>query len=67
MRQRIERALLTAAQLVEYHGEVYAPIFERLEQELAALERRDSAAARARRLARGQRLLPHTANPAGIL
>lgn len=57
----------TLAVIMEDDGEVYAPIFERLEQELAALDRRDSAVERARRLARSVRLLPQTANPAGAL
>lgn len=57
----------TLAVIMEDDGEVYAPIFERLEQELAALDRRDSAVERARRLARNRRLLPQTLNPAGAL
>lgn len=57
----------TLAVIMEDDGEVYAPIFERLEQELAALDRRDSAVERARRLARSSRLLPQTVNPAGAL
>lgn len=66
-RIEIEAALLTAAQLVEHYGDVFAPIFERLELELAALERRDSAADRARRLARARALPAQTLNPAGAL
>lgn len=66
-RAEIEAAMLTAAQLVELYGEVYAPIFERLEKELAALDRRDSAAERARRLARTRALPAQTLNPAGAL
>ncbi|AZO77751.1 MULTISPECIES: hypothetical protein [unclassified Bosea (in: a-proteobacteria)] len=59
--------MMTLAAIMEDGGEVYAPIFERLEQELAALDRRDSAVERARRLARGRPLLSQTLNPAGAL
>jgi hypothetical protein len=67
LRERIERAMETLALIMEDDGEVYAPIFERLEQELAALDRRDSAVDRARRLARRRQLLAQTLNPAGAL
>lgn len=50
MRARIERALLAAAYVVDRHGPVYVPIFERLERELAALQANDGAVARARAL-----------------
>lgn len=59
--------MMTLAIIMEDGGEVYAPIFERLEQELAALDRHDSAVERARRLARGRTLLPQTLNSAGAL
>lgn len=51
LEQRVERALIVAAQLVELYGEVYLPIFERLERELAQLQRKSSAVDRARRIA----------------
>lgn len=52
-RERVERALRTVAALVaQPGGEVYLPIFERLERELAAIEIQDRALERARALAR---------------
>lgn len=48
--ERLERALLAAALVVETYGEVYAPVFERLEREVAARKNADSPVARARRL-----------------
>jgi|GEM_PF-5617652 len=55
--------MMTLAVIMDDGGEVYAPIFERLEQELAALDRRDSAVERARRLARGRQMLPQALTP----
>lgn len=47
--ERIERALRFMAQVVAGpDGEVYLPIFERLERELAALDAKSSALERAR-------------------
>lgn len=47
--ERIERALRTVARVVAAPGgEVYAPIFERLEAELAARRRQQDAVSRAR-------------------
>lgn len=49
--ERIERALRTIARIVAAPGgEVYAPIFERLERELAQRARQQDAVARARAL-----------------
>lgn len=49
--ERIERALRDAASLVAAPGgDVYVPIFERLERELAERQNRQDAVARARAL-----------------
>lgn len=45
------RALVVAARLVELYGEIYLPLFERLEAELLELQRRGSALDRARAIA----------------
>ncbi len=45
------RALVVAARLVDLYGEIYLPLFERLESELLELERRGSTIDRARVLA----------------
>ena len=51
-RARLVRALRTMAMIVSAPGgEVYSPIFERLEQELADVDRRQSVVARAKALA----------------
>jgi hypothetical protein len=51
-RTRLERALHTVARIVgRPGGEIYLPIFERLERELAALDKAESTLARARALA----------------
>jgi hypothetical protein len=47
-----ERALIVAAELVDLYGEIYLPLFERLEEGLIELERRGSATDRARELAK---------------
>ena len=50
-RERIEHALWFVAKIVaEPDGEVYLPIFERLERELAAIDAKSDAMARARTL-----------------
>lgn len=46
------RALLVGARLVDLYGEIYLPLFERLEAEFMELQRRGSAVERARALAR---------------
>jgi hypothetical protein len=51
---RLERALETVAVLL-LEDEVYLPIFERLEAELAEARRTASTLDRARRIARGAR------------
>jgi len=51
---RLERALETVAVLL-IEDEVYLPIFERLEAELAEARRTASTLDRARRIARGAR------------
>lgn len=48
--ERLERALVAAAFVVEMYGVVYAPIFERLEREVEARKNADGPRARARRL-----------------
>jgi hypothetical protein len=45
---RLERALMTVAHVVMQHGDRYAPIFERLERELAAARERSATVDRAR-------------------
>lgn len=57
LEQRVERALITAARIVDMHGDVYVPIFERLERELLEIRRKGSAAERARMIARGAPLV----------
>jgi len=47
---RLERALVTAAYIVLRHGPAYAPILERLENEVAEFKRREDPIERARRL-----------------
>ena len=52
-KDRIEAALIVVARHVAAPGgEVYLPVYERLERELAALEARETAIDRARRLVR---------------
>jgi hypothetical protein len=46
------RALLVGARLVDLYGEIYLPLFERLEAEFMELQRRGSAVERALALAR---------------
>jgi hypothetical protein len=48
--QRLERGLVVAAYLMELHGPVLAPIFEKLEREAEAMRSSQDAAGRARRL-----------------
>lgn len=51
-RERIERALrFVAAIVAEPGGEVYLPIFERLERELTEIDTKADALARARSIA----------------
>lgn len=51
-RERVQRALHFVAEIVASPGgEVYLPIFERLEAELAAIDRKTDALARARSFA----------------
>lgn len=50
-RARVERALHLLAMIVtETGGEVYLPIFERLERELAKIDSKADALARARKM-----------------
>lgn len=51
--ERVQRALITAATLVDIYGDIYLPIFERAEKELAILESQGHALARARQIVRG--------------
>jgi hypothetical protein len=48
--ERLEHGLAIAAYLMELHGLVMAPIFEKLEREVEAMRRSQDAACRARRL-----------------
>lgn len=48
--ERLERALALCAYFIELDGPVAAPLFERLERELAALRASDSTVARAKAL-----------------
>ncbi|WP_414470866.1 hypothetical protein [Microvirga sp. M2] len=48
--ERLERALVYVAYVMERHGGVYLPIFERLEKELANLRSKNAALDRARKL-----------------
>lgn len=61
-RARIERALQFMAMIVAGpDGDLYLPIFERLEAELAAIDRKTDALARARTIATfNSRSLPST-------
>ncbi len=49
--ERLQRGLIVAAKLVHYHGDVFAPIFERLERELIDMQRRSATTDRAKRIA----------------
>jgi hypothetical protein len=52
-RSRLEGALrIVAAIVARPGGEIYLPIFERLERELAAFDKAETALARARAIAR---------------
>lgn len=44
----LKTALVVIAEIIVLHGEAYLPIFERIEAEAAAFEKRQSALARAR-------------------
>lgn len=48
--ERVRDALIVAARLVEYHGEVYAPLFERMEREMLEIQRSTGVSERARRI-----------------
>ena len=50
LRERVERALVLVAYLIEMDGDVHVALYERLETELRTLEHRDSVRDRARRL-----------------
>jgi hypothetical protein len=54
--QRIERGLVVAAYLMELHGAVMAPIFEKLERAAEAMRSSQDAAGRARRLLEAHRI-----------
>lgn len=49
---QIERMLITVARVIDAHGDAYVPLFEMLERELEAAQKKNSALDRARRLAR---------------
>ena len=48
--ERIQAALVTAARAVDLHGPVYAPVMDRLADELERARREASAPERARRI-----------------
>jgi len=48
--ERLERALVVAAQLMERHGPLMVPIFEKLERELAKVKSDQDAIGRAKKL-----------------
>lgn len=48
--ERIERALVLLAYLIEREGDVHLPMFEKFESELAELRRKQNTKDRARRL-----------------
>jgi len=48
--ERLERALVVAAQLMERHGALMVPIFEKLERELAKMKSDQDAISRGKRL-----------------
>lgn len=48
--ERIERALLLVAWLIERDGDMYLPVYERLEAELEQLRRKEDTKERAHRL-----------------
>ena len=50
--ERVQRALITAATLVDLYGDECLPIFERLERELLAMERSQSAIERAKQISK---------------
>ena len=52
--EQIFKARDYAALVVAKHGEAYLPLFERMEREVANLEKKDYALTRARRIAERQ-------------
>ena len=48
--ERVERALVLLAVLIELDGDVHVPMYERFEAELETLRSKESTKARARRL-----------------
>ncbi|TCU75295.1 hypothetical protein EDE08_103515 [Bradyrhizobium sp. R2.2-H] len=48
--ERVERALALCAYLIVQHGDRLAPIYDRLERELAGMRANDNAVVRAKRL-----------------
>jgi len=53
--ERLERALVVAAHLMERHGALVVPIFERLERELAKMKSDQDAIDRAKQLLKSYR------------
>ncbi len=54
--ERLERGLAVAAYLLVRHGPVLAPIFERLERELATMKADQDAVGRAKKLLESYRV-----------
>jgi hypothetical protein len=57
--ERLERGLALLAYFTMRDGPVYAPLFEKLERELASLRARDDTMGRAKRLLETWAGLPH--------
>jgi len=64
MVERVERALLLIAYLIEIEGDVHLPMYEQYEAKLAELRSRDDARARARQ--RLQAYAVQSSAPAGL-
>jgi hypothetical protein len=58
--ERLERALVTCARILVLDGPVVAPLFERLERELAAMRAQQDT------IARAKRLLENLGSPKGL-
>ena len=54
--ERLERALVVAAHLMERHGSLMVPIFEKLERELAKMKSDQDAIGRAEQLLKAYRV-----------
>ncbi len=65
--ERLERALMNMAYIITLHGEVYAPLFDRIERELLEMRQKTTATERARRLLEMQTVsVQSVANGGGV-